>query len=145
MLMSLAPRSLARKLQVYIGGLACAVLAFTAWMNHTSASRALESQTVGEALKQVKAAAEELDHFVTRIGMMPRTIAARQRAIGSKPDPEIIAYLSEMLQEVPASEVYGLYLAFDKMAWNAPLAMPWVDRKSFPKATEVQYDYHDAK
>jgi signal transduction histidine kinase/DNA-binding response OmpR family regulator len=142
---ALAPRTIARKLQVYIGAVACSVLAVTVWLNYAASRTALEAQTNQEALKQVKAAAEQLDAFVNRIGMLARTIAARQRAIGPRPDPGVLTYLEQLLRAVPAEEVYGVYLAFDRMRWNEPLAMPWVDRKSFPKPARVEYDYHDPR
>jgi signal transduction histidine kinase/CheY-like chemotaxis protein len=143
--MSLAPRTLAQKLSWGIGAVACAVLAVAVWMNYSIGRRALVAQTEAEALQQIRSATQELDDFVAKIGMLSRGIAARQRAIGPRPDPEIIPYLAELLKEVPADEVYGVYLAFDGMRWDEPYAMPWVDRKSFPHHTQVKYDYHDPK
>jgi hypothetical protein len=124
---------------------ACAVLAVAAWMDHSGSRRALEAQVDAAALARVEAAARGLDAFVDKIGMLARTIASRQRAIGPRPDPGAVAYLVELLRDVPADEVYGVYLAFDGMRWNEPLAMPWVDRKGVPRPTQVEYDYHDAK
>jgi signal transduction histidine kinase/DNA-binding response OmpR family regulator len=141
----LTPRTFARKLQVYIGAVACSVLAVTVWLNYSASRTALEAQTNQEALKQVKAAAEQLDAFVNRIGMLARAIAARQRAIGPRPDPGVLPYLEQLLRAVPAEEVYGVYVAFEGMRWNEPLAMPWVDRKSFPNPAQVQYDYHQPR
>jgi len=143
--MRLAPRTFARKLQWSIGAVACAVLAVAVGMNYSASRRALEAQTDAAALKQVQAAAQALDDFVDKIGMLSRTIAARQRVLGPRPDPGVVAYLAELLREVPAEDVYGVYLAFDEMRWNEPFAMPWVDRKSFPRMAQVEYDYHEAK
>jgi signal transduction histidine kinase len=142
---SIIPRTFARKLQVYIGAVACGVLAVTVWLNYSASRTALEAQTNEEALKQVKSAGEQLDAVVRRIGQLSRTIAARQRAIGPRPDPGVAPFLEQLLRAVPAEEVYGVYLAFDAMRWNEPLAMPWVDRKSFPKLAQVEYDYHDQR
>jgi signal transduction histidine kinase/DNA-binding response OmpR family regulator len=144
-MISIAPRTFARRLQWSIGAVACAVLAVAVWMNYSASRHALEAQTDAEAVKQVRAAAQDLDDFVDKIGMLSRTIAARQRAIGPRPDPGIIPYLAELLREIPTEEVYGVYLAFDGMRWDDPVAMPWVDRKSLPSAARVQYDYHDAR
>jgi hypothetical protein len=134
-----------RTLQWPLCVVACAVLAVLAWANYSASRRALEAQIDAEAVAQVKAIARGLDDFVDKIGMLPRTIASRQRAVGPRPDPGVVAYLVELLREVPAEEVYGVYLAFDGMRWNEPNAMPWVDRKGFPRPTQVEYDYHDAK
>ena len=53
---SLIPRTFARKVQVYIGAVACSVLAVTVWLNYSASRTALEAQTNEEALKQVKSA-----------------------------------------------------------------------------------------
>jgi signal transduction histidine kinase/CheY-like chemotaxis protein len=142
---SLVPRTFAAKLQWRIGAVAVAVLALTAWIGYSESRRLLEAQTNEEAIKQVRAAAEHLDDFVARIGMLPRAIAARQRALGPRPDPDVIPFLEQLLRDVPAEEVYGVYLAFDGMRWNEPFAMPWVDRKSFPHHAQVEYDYHEPR
>ena len=142
---SLIPRTFARKLQVYIGAVACAVLGVTVWLNYSASRAALEAQTDEEALKQVKSAGEQLDALVRRIGQLARTIAARQRAIGPRPDPGVVPFLEQLLRSVPTEEVYGVYLAFDAMRWNEPLAMPWVDRKSLPNLAQIGYDYHDQR
>src|SRR5262245_57025708 len=142
---SLTPRTFARKLQVYIGAVACGSLAIRVWLSHSARRDALVSRTDGQAMIQVRAAAEQLDAFVNRIGMLPRAIAARQRGIGPRPDPAVMPFLEQLLRDVPAEEVYGVYLAFEGMQWNEPLAMPWVDRRSFPKPAQVRYDYHQPR
>ena len=144
-MMSIAPRTFAQKLSWYIGAVACAVLAVAVWLNYSISRGALVAQTDAEAITQIRGAAQDLDDFVARIGMLSRTIAARQRALGPRPDPGIIPYLAQLLREIPAEEVYGVYLAFDGMRWDEPFAMPWIDRKSFPHHSQVKYDYHDAK
>src|SRR5262245_47672269 len=142
---SLLPRTFAQKLSWYIGAVACAVLAAAVWMNSSISRRALVDQTDVEAKEEIQSAAKDLDDYVAKIGMLARLIAARQRAVGPRPDPAILPYLAELLREVPAEEVYGVYLAFDNMRWNEPSAMPWIDRKGFPNLSQVQYDYHDPK
>lgn len=139
------PRTFAQKLLWSIGLVICAVLAGTAWLNYTSSRQIIERQTTEEALKQLNAAAQDLDDLVNKIGMLPRIIAARQEVIGDRPDADIIPFLKSLLESVPASEVYGVYLAFDGMRWDEPMAMPWVDRAGFPNMSQVQYDYHEAK
>lgn len=137
------PRTFAQKLQWSIGIVGCAVLGAMAWLNYSLSRRVIEEQTRSEALKQVQAAAIDLDDFVTRIGMLSTSLAVRQETLGFQPDPQIIPYLAALLKNLPNKEVYGLYLAFDGRRWDDPDAMPWVDRNSFPNAGHVQYDYHD--
>jgi signal transduction histidine kinase/DNA-binding response OmpR family regulator len=142
---SLTPRTFARKLQVYVGAVACSSLAMTIWLSHSARRDALETRTHEQAMTQVKAAAEQLDAFVNRIGTLARAIAARQRAIGPRPDPAVMPFLVQLVRDMPVEEVYGVYVAFDGMRWDEPLAMPWVDRKSFPNPAQIQYDYHQPR
>ncbi|MGH8047621.1 MAG: sensor histidine kinase, partial [Chthoniobacterales bacterium] len=144
-MMQFAPRTFARKLQWAVGLAACAVLAVSAWLNYKASGRALEQQTESEALKQVGAAAGDLDDFINKVGMIPLGMAARQEAIGPRPDPGIIPYLASELASVPASEVYGIYIAFDDMKWSDALACSWVNRATFPNEGHIQYDYHEEK
>ncbi len=138
-------RTFAHKLQWSIGLVLCAVLAVTSWLNYRSSRRIIEKQTDTEALKQVEAAAEDLDGFIRRVGMLPTAIAARQKIIGPRPDAGTVPFLAALLAAVPPEEVFGVYLAFEDMRWDEPFAMPWVDRKTFPHHNQVQYDYHDPK
>jgi signal transduction histidine kinase/CheY-like chemotaxis protein len=142
--MRLAPRTLALRLCLYIGAATCTVLAATAWIDYRASQAALEEQTDGEARKQVQAAAQDLDDFVGKVAILPSSIAARQKAIGPEPDPLLVPYLVQLLQEAPP-EVYGVYLAFEKKDWVEPDSMPWVDRRSWPAPAHLHYDFHDAK
>ena len=140
-----APRTFAHQLQWSIGLAMAGILALTSWMNYHSSRRVLEEQTNSEALKQVKAAAVDMDDFMQRVAMLPTAIAARQSTIGPRPDEGTVPFLAALLAAVPEKEVFGVYLAFEDMRWDEPFAMPWVDRNSFPHHTQVQYDYHDPK
>ncbi len=141
----IAFRTFAQKLQWSIGLVLCAVLAVTSWLNYRSSRRIIEQQTNTEALKQVEAAAEDLDGFIRRVGMLPIAIASRQKIIGARPDAGTVPFLAALLEGVPPEEIFGVYLAFEGMRWDEPFAMPWVDRTSFPNHNQVQYDYHDPK
>lgn len=140
-----APRTFAHQLQWSIGLAMAGILALTSWMNYHSSRRVLEEQTNSEALKQVKAAAVDMDDFMQRVAMLPTAIAARQSTIGPRPDEGTVPFLAALLAAVPEKEVFGVYLAFEDMRWDEPYAMPWVDRNSFPHHIQVQYDYHDPK
>ena len=97
------------------------------------------------ATLEVRAAARLLDDWVARVALLPLGTAVRQQMIGPDPDAKVIDYLAAMLAAMPQEDVYGIYLAFENRKWSEPLAMPWVDRKGWPKATIVGYDYHDPK
>jgi hypothetical protein len=86
-----------------------------------------------------------LDDFIARVGMLPRSTAGRQEAFGSEPDPKMVPFMAQLLAQEPTNEVYGLAMAFEHKDWQAADAMPWVDRKSWPKQVKLDYDYHDPK
>src|SRR5262245_26504178 len=125
----LAPRTLALRLCLYIGAATCTVLAATAWIDYRASQAALEEQTDGEARKQVQAAAQDLDDFVGKVAILPSSIAARQKAIGPEPDPLLLPYLVQLLQEAPP-EGYGVYLAFVGKYWAEPDSVPTVRGRS---------------
>ena len=98
---------------------------------------------VSIATTEARAAAEQLDNGVARAALLGQATAVRQQVIGLEPAPRTAEYLAAMLNEQPADEVYGLYIALDRMNWRDPRAMPWVDRRSWPKAAQIGYDFHD--
>ena len=143
--MTLIPRTISRRLQLYIGCATCLVLGATTWVSYRTSRSSLEQQTNLEALKQVQSAAANMDDFLSRVGLVPQALAARQAAFGPDPDPGLVPYLSQILKELPAEEVYGLYIAFENKKWTDPNAMPWVDRKSWPSTVTPRYDYKEGK
>src|SRR5581483_2244453 len=136
--------SFAQRLSLYILTAAFAVLLTAGALNYLTARRALEAQTDREELKHVQAAAKDIDDFVLRVAALPRSIAARQEVLGAEADPLVIPFLARLLTEAPP-EVYGLYIALEHRKWTDELAMPWVDRASWPRLRQVQYDYHDPR
>ncbi|MGH9719399.1 MAG: PAS domain S-box protein, partial [Bryobacteraceae bacterium] len=137
--------TISRRLCLYFGGAASAVLLLTVGYNFANRRQAVIEETEREALSEIKTIARQLDDFLIRVSMLPQTIAARQRSIGRKPDAGTIPFLAEMLRGMPAEDIYGCYLAFESADWNSAGAMPWVDRKSFPGAVKLSYDFHDPK
>src|SRR5262249_50314630 len=139
----LVPRTLALRLCLYIGAATGTVLVATAWLDYTSSRAALEEQTDGEARKQVQAAAQDIDDFVSKVAILPYSLAARQKEIGAGAEG-LVPYLVQLLHAAPP-EVYGGYVAFEDKKWSDPYSMPWVDRKSWPYTTRLLYDFHEAK
>ncbi|HUK82805.1 MAG TPA: response regulator [Verrucomicrobiae bacterium] len=138
-------RSIARKLQVGVGLAAGFVLGLTVWFNYRSGRSQLEQQTNAKAISQIRAAARQVDDFIARMGMLPRSTASRQQAVGREPDPGMVPLMAQLLAKMPVDEAYGLAMAFEFKNWQDPDAMPWVDRKSWPKQVKLDYDYHDPK
>jgi two-component system, sensor histidine kinase and response regulator len=139
----LSNHSIARRLQLGVGVAAGLVLGLTVWFNYRVSRDELERQTNAKAVTEIGAAARRLDDFIARIAMLPRDIAVRQQALGRAPDPGMVAYLRELLQQTPVEEVYGLYIAYEHMDWKNPGACLAVHRKNWPALTAVEYDYHD--
>lgn len=100
---------------------------------------------VNVATVEARIAAQQLDDWVTRVALLTEGTAVRQQVLGHEPAPRTLEYLAAMLNDQPADEVYGLYIAFDRMSWRDPRAMPWIDRKTWPKAGVIGYDFHDPK
>lgn len=98
-----------------------------------------------EAALRVKATAQLLDDWVARAAVLALGIAVRQQTTGTETDPKAIEYLAGLLAAMPAEEVYGVYVAFDRRRFTDKDAMPWVDRASWPRPRVVAYDYHEAK
>jgi signal transduction histidine kinase len=140
----LRPLSFTQRLVLAILAALFAVMFATAAVNYSAATRALEAQTEREAVKQVGAASQDLDDFVLMVAALPYSLAARQQTLGYAPDATVVPYLAGLLQTAPP-EVYGVYIAFERETWSDPLAMPWVDRRSWPGPAQIAYDYHDPK
>ena len=136
---------IARRLQISVGLVAGLVLGLTLWFNYRTSRDELEQQTNARAVAEIRAAARQMDDFIARIGMLPRSTASRQQAFGSEPDPGMVPLMAQMLSQMPKDEVYGLAMAFEHKDWRQQDSMPWVDRKSWPNKTVVGYDFHDPK
>jgi methyl-accepting chemotaxis protein len=112
------------------------------------ACAAADQGTTGKAnvaALEARATAQLLDDWVGRVALLSLGTAVRQQVAGRDPAPGTVEYLAAMLDAQPRDDVYGLYIAFERMNWRDPRAMPWVDRASCPRAGIVQYDFHDAR
>ncbi|MEO7653175.1 MAG: cache domain-containing protein, partial [Bryobacteraceae bacterium] len=138
-------RTLSQKLSVYIGAATGTILLATILVNYTIRRAAVEQETNAIAIDRVQTTAQNIDAYVDRVAMLPRSIAARQEAIGAEPDANTLPFLVHLLDSIPPEEAYGVYIAFDGKRHTDKMAMPWVDRQSTPRAVELKYDFHDAK
>lgn len=141
----LSNHNIARRLRLSVGVAAAVVFGLTVLLNYRISRTELDRQTNAKAISETRAAARQVDDFIARIGMLPRSTASRQQVRGRDPDPDMIPLMAQLLSHVPKDEVYGLAMAFEHKDWREEDSMPWVDRKSWPNRTRVGYDYHDPK
>ncbi len=138
-------RSFSRQLILSIGFSIGAVTLIAAMINYRNGQNIMVNQTNDEANRQVREAMQHLDEFVQQISFIPLSLSARQRTLGDHPDPALFPYLVKLLKYAAPEQVYGCYMAFDLMKAPDNAAMPWVDRKSFPRQVDLKYDFHDAE
>ncbi|MCW5941928.1 MAG: response regulator [Fimbriimonadaceae bacterium] len=129
-------------LTVTIIVVAILVVAFLATYRRSRA--AIEQQTTESAIKEIQAAASQLDDAIRRVATIPSVTAEKQAADGLLPEGDLRRFLRRRLEDAP-SLVYGVYIAFEKLKYTDADAMPWYDRKSLPNPRRVDYDYHQPK
>jgi hypothetical protein len=67
--------SIARRLQLGVGLAAGLILGLTVWFNYRTERAELDQQTNAKAMADIRAAARQVDDFIARIGMLPRSTA----------------------------------------------------------------------
>ncbi len=138
-----APRSISQRFALAIGAGAGLVLIVLALANYYSGRELLLEQTSSEALKEVHHEMNTMDDLVDRIAMYPNIIGATH---GTDPGRKLVTvpWLASLLEYCPIPAVYGLYMVTDRKDWRDPESDIWVDRKTWPKAAHLKYDFHDA-
>jgi PAS domain S-box-containing protein len=135
-------RTLTQKLCVYIGSAAGAVLLLTIAFNYQTRLKNVNLDTNSVALDHVQTTAQNIDAYIDRVAMLPRSIAARQEALKGQPNETTVPFLAHLLDGMPPEEAYGVYEAFENRQYTDGMAFPWVDRQSTPNTVQVTYDYH---
>ena len=127
---------IARQLQFFVALAAALAVGITAWTNYRLGRAELLKVANDRAMTEVTDSARELDELFARIALLPRSIAAMQEAYGNEPNPGMIDFLRELMARTPAEEVYGLYIAYERV--DSLLAF---HRKYWPAQTPLEYDY----
>jgi signal transduction histidine kinase/CheY-like chemotaxis protein len=138
------PKSVAQKLCLFIGSAICLVSLFTMTFNYYNNRKALTEQTNAEAEKQIHYAAMRVDEVACRAATVVNSIAAWQRAAGQSPTIETPRALVTLLDRTSVPEIYGVYIAYDRMSSDDPMSCIAVHRKNWPFLTPIIYDFHDA-
>jgi methyl-accepting chemotaxis protein len=135
--------SIGTRLSILVGGASIVVIAVANLMSYADSRRELETRIVKEAQAQLHTQAGDVDQFLTSASRIPEAIAARQIAMDSESREGTVAFLASLLARYPKEEAWGTYIAFESAGPGDPLAMPWVDRKSWPNLAKLTYDFHD--
>ena len=141
----LMPRSIGQRFALAIGSGAGAILIVLAVANYISGRELLLEQTSSEALKEVHDEMANWDDLVDRIAMFPVVIGATEIASQGAPKNSGVTtpWLASLLEHSPIESVYGLYMAREAFDWRESESDIWVDRKSWPHAAHLNYDFHD--
>jgi PAS domain S-box-containing protein len=136
--------TLTQKLCVYIGTAAATVLLLTIVLNYENRRKTVEAESNAVALDHIQNTAQNIDAYIDRVAMLPRSISARRESLTGGAKTNTMSFLSHLLEAIPQEEAYGVYEAFEHMRFSEAQSMPWVDRKSLPNGVQVKYDYHEA-
>src|SRR4029077_5687277 len=137
--------TLTQKLCVYIGTATGAVLLLTVGFNYEPRRMPVDSEWNATALDHIQTTAQNIDAYIDRVAMLPKSIAARQESLNGEPNATTISFLTRPLAAVPPEDAYGVYEAFERKHYTDALAYPWVDRKSMPDPVQPKYDYHQTE
>lgn len=138
----LMPRSIGQRFALTIGAGAGVILIVLAVANYFSGRELLLRQTSQEALRAVNDEINTMDDLVERMAMYPEVIAASELAETNNEGVKV-PWLSSLLKHSPMPAIYGLYIDRECRDWRDPDSNPWVDRKSWPHAAHLKYDFHD--
>ena len=137
-----SPRSIGQRFALAIGAGAGVILIVLALVNYYNGRELLLQQTSSEALKEVNDEMRAMDDLVERMAMLPYVIGATETD-GNDSSKVTIPWLASLLEKCPIHAIYGLYMYYDAKAWRDPGSHYWVDRKNWPRGSQVKYDYHD--
>jgi len=127
---------IARQLQFFVALAAALAVGLATWANYRVGRAELLKVANERAISEVTHSACKLDAFFSRIGMLPRCIAALQEGYGNTPNPGMTDFLRELMERTPPEDAYGLYIAYEHT--DSLLAF---HRKYWPSLTSLEYDY----
>ena len=137
-----SPRSIGQRFALTIGASAGIILIALALASYFSGRDLLLQQTSNEALKEVHDQIHSMDDLVDRMAMLPMAIASNQIA-NEKEGGVTVPWLASLLEHCQIQAVYGVYMILDDQDWKQTSAFRWVNRKSWPEAARLRYDFHD--
>ena len=142
MMRFLQPRSIGQRFALAIGAGAGAILIVLAATNFINGRELLLEQASKEALYKVHDEIGNWDDLVDRFAMIPGVVGATEND-GDASSRVTVPWLASLLKRSPGKAVYGIYMVRDALDWRDPNSDIWVDRKSWPHAVHLNYDFHD--
>jgi len=138
----LTPRSIGQRFALAIGTGAAAILITLAVTNFINGRDLLLDQASKEAIREVHNEIGNWDDLIERIAMLPRVIGATE-GDGDAESQVKIPWLATLLKRTTGNSVYGLYMDREGYDWRDSRSQSWVDRKSWPNAAYLKYDFHN--
>ena len=142
MMRFLQPRSIGQRFALAIGAGAGAILIVLAAANFINGRELLLEQASKEALYKVHDEIGNWDDLVDRFAMIPGVVGATEND-GDESSRVTVPWLASLLKRSPGKAIYGIYMVRDALDWRDPNSDIWVDRKSWPHAAHLNYDFHD--
>jgi serine phosphatase RsbU (regulator of sigma subunit)/anti-sigma regulatory factor (Ser/Thr protein kinase) len=136
------PRSIGQRFALAIGAGAAVILIVLSLAIYLNARELLLEQTSRLALREAHDEIGNWDDLMDRIAMLPMAIGTTQTAPGNSAGVTI-PWLAHLLEQCPIKAVYGLYMILDNQDWKTTGTFLFVDRKSWPQAQRLSYDFHD--
>jgi signal transduction histidine kinase/DNA-binding response OmpR family regulator len=138
------------KLRWIIAAAPCLVLIVMITFGALEYRRMMLENAVAEAADRIDSLASRVHEFFDRAIVLTRSIVSRQKAVGAHPASDTRAFLASLLDDIPAYEAQGLYIAFAERPHEDSEAVQWVWRRLVPgsKGYEIRttdkltYDYH---
>jgi len=138
------------KLRWMICAAPCLVLVVMITFGALTYRRIMRDNAIAEAADRMDSLASRVHEFFNRAIVLTRSIASRQKALGSAPDSDTRRVLVSLLEDIPRYEAQGLYIVFEDRPYQDADAVQWVWRKRVPGTDEfvvrttdkLTYDYH---
>src|SRR6516162_159421 len=138
------------KLRWMICAAPCLVLVVMIVFGALSYRGIMRDNAVAEATDRIDGLAARVHEFFDRAIVLTRVLVSRQKALGASPDAETRKVLAALLQDTPAYDAQGAYIAFEDRPYQDADAVQWVWRIRAPgqerfvlrTSDKLTYDYH---
>jgi PAS domain S-box-containing protein len=121
--------------------LACALLILTAGAVYAFLRPELEAAARKNAEKEMEVLSQRVDDFIERAVSLAHAIALQQEAMAGTTQVLNRDVLKVLLDVLPQQVCQGVYVAFEKLPYDDPMAVRWVQRNAQGR-TRLEYDYH---